>query len=965
MSIFRHFTRLRVRLILSIILLILAPLGHGDTVSVVPEKSAVDNKQYRGLTLDNGLKVMLVSDPVTDRAAAALDVHVGSGSDPEGWNGLAHFLEHMLFLGTEKYPEAGEYQKFIQSRGGSNNAYTAYDHTNYFFSVNHDSLEPALDRFSRFFIDPTFEDTYVDRERSVVHSEYQARLKEEGRRIWAAQKQILNQGHPASRFSVGSLETLADRESVPVREKLIEFYERWYSADIMALAVVGREDLDTLESWVRVRFSDVPSRDITPPLYIQSYLDRDLLPVRLDVVPLKELFSASFLFPIPSVIAEYRSKPVSYIANLLGHEGKGSLLAALKERGWADSLSAGVGFMDKRQGALTVSIGLTEPGLEYIDEIGSMLFHHIAMIKREGIEEWRFKEEEKLGRISFRFAEQPSAGSLARSVAARLHDYDMAEVLSGPYLVSEYDPDRLREILDHLKPEKVVLQVVSPHHKVRKVSPYYGVRYGISEIDPATVEAWQNAESDSYPYLALPEPNPFIPQRMELLTLGAGGSKPIRLPTTNKAEVWYQADQEFDTPRASYYFSIKSPVANDTARNSVLTELMVRMLNDQLNIDTYPARLAGLRYSMYRHSRGVSVRLGGYQDGQDELLSVILSAIQSPELDPKKLDLIKADYARELANSKKERPSRQTVHEVYRLVMKPYWTESERLAELEDVSVDELRRHIGHFLEEVQLTALGHGDISQTQTRDMTDRVVQSLNGARLGADVPRSVVRKLNSGKRYLRNMDVDHNDTAVTYYLQGNEKSDAEMARSKLLGQLIEEPFYFDLRTTHRVGYLVFAAAMDIAEVPGMLMSIQSPSHAAEELDQLVATFLDDFPKQLLEMSDDAFNQTKQGLIARILKRDNQLADRTDRYWTEIDLKKHHFDSRQRLAAEIEKLAKEDVLKYLERVVASDLRELVVQSPGRRDGAESAALGDEGRQLTGEPESFRSTGGEYFPAL
>jgi len=175
----------------------LALQTHADSEVISPEKSAVDDNLYRGLILENGMKVMLVSDADTDQAAAALDVHVGSGSDPAGWNGLAHFLEHMLFLGNGKYPEAGEYQKFIQSRGGGNNAYTAYDHTNYFFSVNHDSLLPALDRFSRFFIDPTFEATYVERERSVVHSEYQARLKDEGRRIWAAQKQVLNPGHPA------------------------------------------------------------------------------------------------------------------------------------------------------------------------------------------------------------------------------------------------------------------------------------------------------------------------------------------------------------------------------------------------------------------------------------------------------------------------------------------------------------------------------------------------------------------------------------------------------------------------------------------------------------------------------------------------------------------------------------------------------------------------------------------------
>jgi len=95
--------------------------------------------------LENALKVLLISDPEADKAAAALDIHVGISSDPKNWDGLAHFLEHILFLGTKKYPEASGYQSFIKNNGGSNNAYTIFDHTNYFFSIKSDKLLPALD----------------------------------------------------------------------------------------------------------------------------------------------------------------------------------------------------------------------------------------------------------------------------------------------------------------------------------------------------------------------------------------------------------------------------------------------------------------------------------------------------------------------------------------------------------------------------------------------------------------------------------------------------------------------------------------------------------------------------------------------------------------------------------------------------------------------------------------------------
>lgn len=79
-------------------------------------KSQQDNRDYRGLKLVNGLKVLIVSDPVTDKSAAALTVDVGHMSDPTDIPGLAHFCEHMLFLGTEKYPNENAYSTFLSGK---------------------------------------------------------------------------------------------------------------------------------------------------------------------------------------------------------------------------------------------------------------------------------------------------------------------------------------------------------------------------------------------------------------------------------------------------------------------------------------------------------------------------------------------------------------------------------------------------------------------------------------------------------------------------------------------------------------------------------------------------------------------------------------------------------------------------------------------------------------------------------
>lgn len=110
----------------------IAATVEGGTVQTSP----LDDRRYRIVTLPaNGLRVMVVSDPAADKAAASLDVAVGQFSDPDDIPGLAHFLEHMLFLGTEKYPDEASYNAFLAENGGHSNAFTASENTNYHFSM--------------------------------------------------------------------------------------------------------------------------------------------------------------------------------------------------------------------------------------------------------------------------------------------------------------------------------------------------------------------------------------------------------------------------------------------------------------------------------------------------------------------------------------------------------------------------------------------------------------------------------------------------------------------------------------------------------------------------------------------------------------------------------------------------------------------------------------------------------------
>ena len=94
---------------------------------------------------------MLVSDPSTPTAAAAVNVDVGSLSDPPEIMGLSHLLEHMLFLGTTAHPKENFFQTSLALAGGSSNAFTDLEDTNYYFDVQPHRLGKMLEVFSEFF----------------------------------------------------------------------------------------------------------------------------------------------------------------------------------------------------------------------------------------------------------------------------------------------------------------------------------------------------------------------------------------------------------------------------------------------------------------------------------------------------------------------------------------------------------------------------------------------------------------------------------------------------------------------------------------------------------------------------------------------------------------------------------------------------------------------------------------------
>jgi len=902
--------------------------------ATAPIKSPNDDNDYRYITLDNQLRVLLISDPDSDKAAASMNVAVGSGNDPADREGMAHFLEHMLFLGTEKYPDPGEYQQFIKSHGGSHNAFTAFRDTNYFFDIQAEHLEAALDRFAEQFAAPLFTPELVDRERQAVHSEFSSKQKEDGRRFYSVKKAISNPEHPFHQFAVGNLTTLQNTEADPLRPDLIDFWKANYSSNLMTLAVYGPQSLDKLETMVRERFGDIENRNLDIKTFEEPLYEPGTLPARVEVDALKDIRTLSLSFPIPSQQKYYRDKPVNYIASLLGHEGPGSLFTQLKQAGLVESLSAGSGMDTGTQETVEISMSLTPEGLKKTDRILDLTFAYIDKIRNQGISRARFEEMKQLANIDFRFRENQDPVSAVTRLSMQMPHVAPEDVLRAPWMMENYVPGQYRDILERLTPENVLVAIQAPDPDLEspRRTQWYDAEYAINPLDKSTINP---AEASGAANLALPMDNPFIPEDLGMIS-GPTMGEPVSLGNVDGIDIWYARDVRFDTPKANVFIGLRTPATTASARSNVLSGLLIDAIKTNLNAWAYPAQLAGLDYSIYSHLRGITIRVGGYNDKLHTLMMRILTQIADPTLTQQRFNITRERMIDSLLNKAKDRPVEQTSEFVQTALIENVFSTEDKLAAARGVTFDELKSFAEAFLSQVDPVMLAHGNLTPASALNYARQISASVLRQSELADVPRSRVRVLPESET-MAAIEVDHPDTGYTLYAQGDNTGVAERATYRLLAQIVASPFYEEIRTNRQLGYIVYAMPYEILETPALGFVVQSPSASPDVINAAVQDFSKVFMNTLADMKPADLAREKQAVISKLLEADRQLGEISQRYWQEIDRGETDFESRQQLAEAIRKASRADLMETFQSKVVERQQALRVVTRKEASGAES----------------------------
>ncbi|KAL4892080.1 Metalloenzyme, LuxS/M16 peptidase-like protein [Aspergillus ambiguus] len=940
-------------------------MGSIDRITERLEKPELDDRSYRVVRLPNKLEALLVHDPDTDKASAAVNVNVGNFSDADDMPGMAHAVEHLLFMGTEKYPKENAYNQYLAAHSGSSNAYTAATETNYFFEVSATSessdqpngsvngttansdanntdhspngspspLYGALDRFAQFFVAPLFLESTLDRELRAVDSENKKNLQSDLWRLMQLNKSLSNPAHPYHHFSTGNLQTLKEepmKRGLEVRSEFIKFYEKHYSSNRMKLVVLGRESLDDMEQWVTELFSGVKNKDLPQNRWddVQPWLEGDLSK-QIFAKPVMDTRSLDIYFPFLDEEHLYESQPSRYISHLVGHEGPGSILAYIKAKGWANGLSAGVMPVCPGSAFFTISVRLTQEGLRQYREVAKVIFEYIAMIKEREPEQWIFDEMKNLAEVEFRFKQKSPASRFTSRLSSVMQKPLPREWLLSGSLLRKYNPDLIKKALSYFRPDNFRMVIVSQDYPGDWDSKekWYGTEYKVENIPQDFMtdirKALETTPESRLPDLHMPHRNEFVPTRLSVEKKET--SEPQKVPKLirhdDHVRLWFKKDDRFWVPKATVYVTLRNPLVWATPANLVKSRFYCELVRDALVEYSYDAELAGLDYHLSASIFGLDVSVGGYNDKMSVLLEKVLTSMRDLTVNPDRFHIIKERLTRGYKNAEYQQPFYQVGDYTRYLTAEKNWVNEQYAAELEHIEPEDISCFFPQLLRQNHIEVLAHGNLYKEDALLMTDSVENILKSRPLPQSqwhVRRNIIIPPGSNYIYERTLkDPANVNHCIEYYLfLGNMTDDKLRSKLLLFAQMTDEPAFDQLRSKEQLGYVVWSGARYSATTIGYRVIIQS-ERTAEYLESRIDAFLTSFRATLQDMSEEEFEGHKRSVINKRLEKLKNLGSETSRFWTHIGSEYFDFLQSESDAANVRLWTKSDMIEFYNQYI------------------------------------------------
>ncbi|WP_446908872.1 pitrilysin, partial [Klebsiella pneumoniae] len=670
-----------------------APFSQADTgwqpIQETIRKSEKDTRQYQAIRLDNDMVVLLVSDPQAVKSLSALVVPVGSLQDPADHQGLAHFLEHMTLMGSQKYPQPDSLAEFLKLHGGSHNASTAPYRTAFYLEVENDALDGAVDRLADAIAAPLLDKKYADRERNAVNAELTMARTRDGMRMAQVSAETINPAHPAAHFSGGNLETLSDKPGSPVLDALHTFRDSWYSANLMKAVIYSNKPLPALARMAADTFGRVPNRQISRPEITVPVVTDAQKGIIIHYVPAMPRKVLRVEFRIDNNSDRFRSKTDELVTYLIGNRSPGTLSDWLQKQGLAEGIRADSDpVVNGNSGVLAISATLTDKGLAHRDEVTAAIFSYLDLLRTQGIDKRYFDELAHVLALDFRYPSINRDMDYVEWLADTMIRVPVEHALDVVNIADQYDPQAIKDRLAMMTPQNARIWYISPQEPHNKTAYFVDAPYQVDKISEQTFADWQHKSQAIQ--LQLPALNPYIPDDFTLIKSDKAWPHPQLILDEPTLRVVYAPSQYFASePKADISLVLRNPQAMDSARRQVMFALNDYLAGIALDQLSNQAAVGGISFSTGANN-GLMVNANGYTQHLPALFSDLLQGYFSYTPTEEQLEQAKSWYAQMMDSAEKGKAYDQAIMPIQMVSQVPYFQREVRRALLPSITLKEV-----------------------------------------------------------------------------------------------------------------------------------------------------------------------------------------------------------------------------------------------------------------------------------
>jgi len=856
---------------------------------------ANEKRKFHHGVLPNNLKYTIIQD-TSDIMNVSFSVKVGSLMDKFEYMGMAHFLEHMLFLGSKKYPDESYFQNKLNSNGGECNAYTSLFETVYFFNTIN-NREDILDIFSRFFIDPLFNMDSVEREINAINSEHMKNINND---TWITRQIIYNLAKKDSminRFTTGNFDTLKNHSMKKLRDEMILFYNNYYCSDNMCLTIVSNEDTSVVERYIKKYFSSIPSKvsfniDIIKKGYYKNKYEIVMIPTNMKS-------NIIYFWEVNTFDKYLLNKAIYVISYLIEYNGEDNLKNILKKKGLATNISCN--YME--EGIFILNIQMTEMNdnniQSQITSINNIVSFYIDNFLQEQID-WKtfYNYYKDTCNINYMYGGKIDNNELATIISVNMMYYKPEYIYCGNMIVINEDLNKLKETVRMLKFDKCNI-IYSTKKKIKtyklQTDNYYNTKYGY---------IYNSLKYDS---------NKLIKEHFEI-DLSAyhniinffNNNKPRVIMNLNKyikpimlnENIWYGACDKFNEMNVFgfYFIGRKSWVSN--AYQYIVTSVALSLLNQYISIKYNMMTELGCSasFSVCNITGYVTFTISGYNNMYNDFFKNIKKTIGDITLDPVIVNITIDNIKQNIIGMDKLSPWNYSTYILDLLQFRYSYKNEDKLKGIDllkndkndnnHININIIKKRIKSITrifdtssKKVSITSLTYGNINKENINMITsEKTNYHINKPKYPTD--KIIIHPNRSDMNYV-----------ILKMLPCGKFKPSRMAKIIILNMIMEQPCFNMLRTTEQLGYMVNCSIYYNSYNYYIMIKVQSVLDKIM-VDKKMNNFILYMKEYLVKLDKNTFNNIKKSAYKMLLQEPNTMIELIDRYIDEIKYKKYIFD-------------------------------------------------------------------------